>query len=119
MVRQLIRVERRRVHLRRKQIVKTETEVVYFLRNHPASAQTVAQQIRAHWLIENHLHRQRDVLLGQDRSTVRLGSAPQILTACRALVLTLLHHSQIPNSAAARRTWAGRPHLAVVLVLAL
>lgn len=119
MVRQLIRVERRRDHVRRKQIVKTETEIVYFLRNHPASAPTVAQQIRAHWLIENRLHRQRDVLLDQDRSTSRLGATPQVLIGCRDLVLTLLHRCHVPNAAAARRTWMGRPHLAVSLVLSL
>jgi predicted transposase YbfD/YdcC len=119
MIRQLIRVERRRDHVRRQQIIKTEREIVYFLRNHPASAQTVAQQIRAHWLIENRLHRQRDVLLDQDRSTSRLGAAPQVLIACRDLVLTLLHRCHVPNAAAARRTWAARPHLAVSLVLSL
>ena len=119
MVRQLIRVERRRDHLRHTQIVKTETEIVYFLRNHPASAQTVAQQIRAHWGIENVLHRQRDVLWDQDHATTRLGSAPQILIACRDLVLTLLHRCHVPNAAATRRTWAARPHLAASLVLSL
>jgi predicted transposase YbfD/YdcC/predicted secreted protein len=119
MVRQVIRVERRRQHIRRQQIVKTEHEVVYFLRNHPASACCIAQQVRAHWRIENCLHRHRDVLFDQDRCTVRVDTAPRFMTTCRDLALTLLHRSRLPNFAAARRSWAARPHLATSFVLSL
>ncbi len=119
MVRQLIRIERRRTHLRHHHVIKETQEIVYFLRNQPAPARRTLTEIRRHWQIENCLHRQRDVLFDQDHSTVRVGAAAHIVAALRNLALTIFHRHHIPNAAAARRTWAGRPHLAVALVLAL
>lgn len=51
---------------------------------------------RGHWHIENRLHWVRDVVLGEDKSTLRLGGGPQVLGAIRNTVLNLLrgagHH---------------------------
>jgi predicted transposase YbfD/YdcC len=119
MVRQVVRIERRRQHLRQRQVIKEEHEVVYFLKNHPDSAVDTLRQVRAHWRIENLLHRQRDVLFDQDRSTIRCGTAPRTFTTCRNLALTLLYRWQTANLSAARRTFAARPHLAVAFILSL
>lgn len=119
MVHQLVRVERRRCRLRRHRVVKEEQEVRYFLINHPLSARAAAQLIRGHWGIENLLHRQRDVLFDQDRCTTRSDAAPRVLATVRNLALTLFARAQVSNCAAQRRTWAGRPHLAVSFLLLL
>ena len=44
---------------------------------------------RGHWNIENPIHYVRDVTFGEDRSTVRTGSAPQNLATLRNLVIGL------------------------------
>lgn len=67
--------------------------------------------------IENRLHWVRDVTMDEDRCQVRSGAAPQAFACCRNLALALLRRCQVSNVAAALRTYAGRPHLAVALVL--
>jgi predicted transposase YbfD/YdcC len=119
MIQQVVRVERRRWHWRRGQCVKTTHEVVYFLVNRPLPAERLATLIRGHWGIENHLHRQRDELLGQDRSTIRSGSAPALWITLRNLILTILAVLHAPNAAAQCRTWAARPLSVASLVLRL
>lgn len=54
-----------------------------------ASPELLLKLIRDHWSIENLLHRNRDMLLKEDASTVRKNNAPQALAACRN---TTLHH---------------------------
>ena len=55
-----------------------------------ATAADLLALSRAHWEIENRLHRVRDVTLREDACRVRSGQAPQVLAACRNAVLTLL-----------------------------
>lgn len=45
---------------------------------------------RGHWTIENVTHYPRDESFGEDRSTIRTGSAPQALAALRNAVAALL-----------------------------
>ena len=51
---------------------------------------------RGHWHIENRLHWVKDVVLGQDKSTLHLGGGPQVVGALRNTALNLLrgagHH---------------------------
>ena len=72
---------------------------------------------RSYWGIENRLHWVRDVRMDEDRCQVRSGAAPQAFAACGNLVIGLLRRRKVGNIAAALRTCAGRPHLAVALVL--
>ena len=44
--------------------------------------------IRGHWTIE-HLHWLRDVVWREDKSTLRTGKAPQVMSALTNLVITL------------------------------
>lgn len=119
MVRQIVRGERRRQRVRGHHVIQEEHVVRYFIVNHPLPAATVARYIRNHWGIENLLHRQRDMLLDQDRSTIRSGAAPTVWASMRNLLLTLLARAPVSNHAALRRTLAGRPQLAVSLLLAV
>jgi hypothetical protein len=72
---------------------------------------------RQYWGIENGLHWVRDVVLEEDRSTIRTGAAPQAVTTVRNLVLALVRRSGAANIAAALRTYSARPGSAVALVL--
>jgi len=100
-VAQVLRRTRRSCH-RRTQVV-TE-EVHYGITSLPPTLVDLAQieQLwRWHWTIENCSHYIRDVSLGEDRSQVRSGNAPQALAAFRNALVTLLRHegwAHIPNA---------------------
>jgi Transposase DDE domain len=119
-VRQICRVERRRCLLRAGQVVKAEVEISYAVTSAPptrADAARLLRGLRGHWGIENRAHWVRDVTMDEDRCQVRTGAAPEVFAACRNLALTLVRRAGGTNIAAALRTYAGRPHQAVALVL--
>lgn len=49
-----------------------------------------------HWDVENILHRTKDVEFDEDRSTVRVGTAPEFLSWMRNLSIALLSISSTP-----------------------
>jgi predicted transposase YbfD/YdcC len=53
-----------------------------------ASPADLLALIRGHWTIE-HLHWLRDVVWREDKSTIRTGNAPQVMSALTNLVITL------------------------------
>jgi predicted transposase YbfD/YdcC len=117
-VQQLYRVERRRI---RQTTGETETEVTVGIASLPADQANAADLLafaRGHWGIENKTHYVRDVTFDEDRCQIRSGAAPQVFAACRNLAIALLRRWHCPNIAAALRTNAGRPYLAIHLVLA-
>ncbi len=71
------------------------TEVVYLITTLAPSKASPARLLelnRGHWSIENRTHYVRDVSFKEDRSRLRSGNAPQLLTAFRNLTITLIHH---------------------------
>lgn len=119
-VRQVCRIERERVVVRRGRAVKAEVEVSYAVTSAPpeqADAASLLRDLRGHWRIENRGHWVRDVTLDEDRCQIRSGAAPQAVTACRNLAITLLRRAGHASIAPALRTHAGRPATAVSLVL--
>ena len=64
---------------------------------------------RGRWGIENRLHWVRDMVLGEDWSQVRTGSAPQLLAALRNSVIGLLRLSGVKNISAALRHYGWKP----------
>jgi len=64
-------------------------ETVGFISSRPLSAREVAEHLRAHWCIENNLHWVKDVVLGEDRHTLRRGNAPQIMSFLRSMCISL------------------------------
>lgn len=56
----------------------------------PTNAQALAGYVRAHWEIENLLHRQLDVVLHEDASTLAQGPGAQNLATVRRAALTAL-----------------------------
>lgn len=98
----------------------TTTEITYYITSRPskqANAEQLQAWIRQYWSIENQLHYVRDETFGEDRSQIRSGGAPQVMAACRNLVLTLLRRRGHANVAAALRTFAARPLQAISLLL--
>ena len=59
--------------------------------------------IRAHWGIENGLHYVKDVTMGEDRSRIRTGSAPQVLSTIKSIALNVLRTNGYKNVACATR----------------
>ena len=91
---------------------RTEHETAYgitSLRPLDAGAPRLLQLNRAHWSIENNLHRVRDVSFGEDASRVRSGNGPQVLAAARNALAHLLSAAKVRNFAAALRRFAVRP----------
>jgi hypothetical protein len=118
-LRQLCRVERHRLTVRRGRVLDAEAEVGYAVTSLPperADARALLRALRGHWGIENRLHYVRDVTFDEDRCQVRSGAAPQAFAACRNLAITLLRRRGHDNIAEATRTYAGRPRQAVTLV---
>lgn len=81
-----------------------------------ANAAKLLQLWRGHWAIENRLHWVRDVDLGEDRSQVRKGHAPQVMAALRNVTIGLLRKAGVPNVAAALRRNAAHPEEALALL---
>jgi hypothetical protein len=110
------------VRLQRERTVKgaTTTETVCLVTSQPpkkADASRLLDYNRTYWEIENRLHWVRDVTFGEDHSQVRSGKAPQVKAALTNLTVILLRRKGFSNIAAAVRTHAARPHVALSLVL--
>ncbi len=96
---------------------KTTSEVVVgiarLLTEINRTGQTPGEQIidlvRGHWSIENRLHRQRDVIFLEDKSTVRKQNAPQIFAALKNLVISLYHRASVRSFPTAFRRFLATP----------
>src|ERR1700736_3182696 len=84
-------------------------EIVYaicsvaFEQAHPS---VIAAWLRDHWRIENSVHYVRDVTFDEDASTIRTGTAPQIMASIRNTVLNLHRLAGADNIAEACRITA-------------
>jgi predicted transposase YbfD/YdcC len=107
-VQQVCRIEReRRIDTKR------ETETVYYISSLPrtmAGPKDLLSLARDHWgAIENGLHYVRDEVLGEDRSTIFRGQAPQNLAALRNAALNSLRSGGIDTISATLRRFARDP----------
>jgi predicted transposase YbfD/YdcC len=72
---------------------KTTAEEVYgitSLTRERADARRLLELTRKHWGIENGSHHRRDVTLGEDKSRVRKGAAPEVLAGLRNSIIHLV-----------------------------
>lgn len=105
-VEQVCRIERER-----RTGTKVSRETVYDITSLPrtlAGPDDLLRLSRGHWgAIENGLHWVRDEVLGEDRSTIRTGHAPQNLAALRNAALNWLRAGGIDTISATLRsfTW--------------
>jgi len=68
---------------------------------------TLARAVRAHWVIGNSLHRERDVSFDEDRARKRRDNGPENLAILRRLTLNLLNKARPKMSAARKRKRSG------------
>jgi predicted transposase YbfD/YdcC len=96
-------------------------EIVYavsslgYRQAHPA---LLAGWIQGHWSIENAVHHVRDVTQGEDLSSVRAGSGPQVMAALRNTALNLNRLTGHTNIASAQRQASWRPRAALQTITA-
>jgi predicted transposase YbfD/YdcC len=92
---------------------RVERETAYYitsLSRSRAGAQKLLSLVRGHWgAIENGLHYVRDEALGEDRSTIFRGHAPQNLAALRNAALNWLRSSGTGKITPALRNFARNP----------
>lgn len=71
--------------------IKPIDETVYFIASDQnLTAQRAAKLVRSHWRIENNLHWQKDWTFHEDRQTLRLRAAPQVMTWLRSFCIGLM-----------------------------
>lgn len=91
---------------------KTTMEVAVgiarLLPNH-TTVEELAALIQGHWSIENHLHRERDVVFGEDKSTIRTRQGPQIMAAIRNLIIAMFHYAKVSSFPKKMRRFAAKP----------
>ncbi len=106
---QAIQIVRRRRPLKSK---KWSTETVYAVTSMTAiqaSPAELAAIARGHWLIEDQLHRVRDVTYDEDRSQVRTASGPRVVASLRNQAIAILRLTGETSIAAALRHHARLP----------
>jgi predicted transposase YbfD/YdcC len=69
-------------------------EMRYYIMSRKLSAQESAAAVRGHWSIENSLHWQLDVTLGEDQSRLRRGRADANFSILRRPALSLLKNNK-------------------------
>lgn len=69
---------------------KTERAVRYIALSKPMSPRKLAEVVRAHWSIENHLHWTLDVVFREDDARTRKDNGPQNLAVIRRLAQNIL-----------------------------
>lgn len=76
---------------------KPYQEQHYYITSWSAEADALQARIRAHWGIENPLHWVKDVVLGEDHSSIAQRHAATVMAMIRNLAITLFrragHHS--------------------------
>lgn len=69
---------------------KTETKTHYLVMSQPWPAWRMMATARRHWSVENHLHRQLDVVFREDDARSRKDNAPGNLSLIRRIALDML-----------------------------
>src|SRR5262245_2512084 len=82
---------------------KTTTEVRYFIGSRKMGVRKYAQALRGHWRIENNLHWQLDISLGEDESRIQHRHGAANLALLRKMALSLLKQNPAQDSIARKR----------------
>jgi len=80
-----------------------------------ASAEDLLAHVRGHWAVE-HLHWLRDVIWKEDKSLIRTGNRPQVMSAIINLVITLFRLQGVTRYAEETRRNAQNPRRALQLL---
>jgi hypothetical protein len=108
-----------RLH-RRQETGKPQTRrtdcAVTSLDAHLAAPAQIAGFIRSEWGIENSSHHIRDVIFGEDASTVHAGTAPRAMAALRNLAIGALKILGATNIAKTTRAIGTEPERALPIL---
>lgn len=74
-----------------------------------ADSTRILKLVRSHWRIENSLHWVRDVTFDEDRSQVRTGSGPRVLSTLRNLAISLFRLNGFSNISSGLRKFGWNP----------
>ncbi len=110
--RQAVLIERYVTIKKNGQWVNRTCEAVLYLTDltfDQTSPADLLAHIRGHWGIEQ-LHWLRDVIWNEDKSTIRTGNAPQVMSALTNLVITLFRLQGVTKIKAGGRRNAQKPH---------
>ena len=80
-----------------------------------ATPDTLLQDNRLHWGIEDRLHYIRDFVFDEDRSQVRTNNGPQMMACIRNFVISIFNLLGLNKIAGAMRFFASRPHKALAV----
>lgn len=98
---------------------QTHTCVRYGITSLPAPFAPAARLltlVRDHWGIENGLHYVKDVTLGEDASTLHVGTGPTVMAILRNTVVSLIHRAGFRTVAARLRFHSTHPQTALALL---
>jgi predicted transposase YbfD/YdcC len=115
-VKQVGRLTRYRYH---KRSGKEMIETVYLITNlspEEADAEQVLAWARGHWVIENNLHRTRDVQMQEDASRIRQGHAPRLLATLSNAVIGFLKRRGYDSVKKATEVFRANPSSALELI---
>ena len=87
---------------------KTTEEIHYFIGSGRLGARKAAKALRGHWGIENNLHWQLDVHLGEDRSRIQERNAARNFASMRKLALCVLKRHPAQRSIPRKRKMAAQ-----------
>ena len=103
---QIVRIRRQWTNLRGE---NPKGETRYFITSaneNVATAETLLQAALDHWSIETSSHYVRDETLGEDRSRIRNGNAPQVMATLRNLSIGIIRLAGESNIASGLRYFA-------------
>ena len=66
----------------------------YYISSLPAKAALLGRTVRAHWGIENSMHRVLDLAFREDDCRIRIGEAPRNFAVLRRIALNLLKNDK-------------------------
>ena len=82
---------------------KTTTEVRYYIGSRKMGVRQYAKALRGHWRIENNLHWQLDITLGEDDSRIHERHRATNFALLRKMALSLLKQNSAKDSIARKR----------------
>jgi predicted transposase YbfD/YdcC len=113
-VQQVFRLTRQRLRLKDGRFSESTVYGITSLSVEAASPEQLIAITRDHWAaIENGTHWVRDVVMGEDASTVRKETAPQTFAALRNLALALARLAGFDSFTAALDAFSANPHQAL------
>ena len=97
---------------------RTRCEAVPYLTSLAADEATpedLLAHVRGHWRVE-HMHWLRDVIWNEDKSLLRTGNAPQVMSAITNLVISLFRIHGVTSYTAETRRCAQDPRRALQIL---